>query len=61
MEKNKSVNHLWKLHVALVLKNPPVDAGNMKCRFDPWMEDPLEEGMTNLLSILAWRKPWMEA
>ena len=26
--------------------------------FDPWFEDPLEEGMTTYCSILAWRIPW---
>ena len=28
--------------------------------FDPWFEDPLEEGMTTYCSILAWRIPWTE-
>ena len=28
--------------------------------FDPWLEDPLEEGMASHPSILAWRIPWTE-
>ena len=28
--------------------------------FDPWVEDPLEQGMTTHSSILAWRIPWTE-
>ena len=26
--------------------------------FNPWVEDPLEEGMAIHSSILAWRIPW---
>ena len=30
-------------------------------RFDPWgWEDPLEEEMATLSSILAWKIPWTE-
>ena len=29
-------------------------------QFNPWQEDPLEEGMTTHSSILAWRIPWTE-
>ena len=47
--------------VVLVVKNPSDNAGNIKT----WVrslggEDPLEEGMTNHSSILAWRIPWTE-
>ena len=45
--------------VALVVKNPPVNAGDVR----GWVlslccEDPLEEGMATHSSILAWRIPW---
>ena len=37
------------LHVALVVKNTPASAGDIRCQFNPWVrflgqEDPLEEG-----------------
>ena len=41
-----------------VVKNPPAnagDAGRSRCR-----EDPLEEGMATLSSVLAWRIPRTE-
>ena len=40
--------------VALVVKNPPVNAGGLG-----W-EDPLEKKMATCSSILAWRIPWTE-
>ena len=48
--------------VALVVKNPPANAGN---KIHTWVqslgqEDPLEEGMATHSSILAWRSPWTE-
>ena len=48
--------------VALVVKNPPVKAGDVsRCRFDPLgQEDPLEKGTATYSSILAWRIPWIE-
>ena len=47
--------------VALVVKNPPANAGDIEM----WVwslgqEDPLEEGMATHSSILAWRIPWTE-
>ena len=47
--------------VALVVKNPPVNAGD----WETWVrslgwKDPLEEGMAILSSILTWRIPWTE-
>ena len=47
--------------VVLVVKNPPVIAGDKEI----WIqslgrEDPLEEGMATHSSILAWRIPWTE-
>ena len=50
------------IQVALVVKNPPANAGDVKRhRFNPlnW-EDPLEEGMATHSSILAWRIPWTD-
>ena len=44
-----------------MVKNPPVNAGDMRCRFDPWVRKiPLEEGMATHSSLLAWRIPWTE-
>ena len=31
-----------------------------RCGFDPWLEDPLEEGTATHRSTLAWRIPWTE-
>ena len=49
------------VEVALVVKNPPASAGNMKdeVRSLGW-EDPLEEGMATHSSILSWGAPWTE-
>ena len=47
--------------IALVVKNPLANAGNIRRGFDPWgWEDPLEEGTATHCSILAWRIPWTE-
>ena len=45
--------------MALVVKNPPTNAGDVKrYGFDPWVRKiPLEEGMATHASILAWRIP----
>ena len=43
--------------VALVVKNPAVDAGYVR---DLGQEDPLEEGTAVHSHILAWRIPWTE-
>ena len=47
--------------VALMVKNPPASAGDVRDRVRSlsW-EDPLEEGMATHSSILAWRIPWTE-
>ena len=39
----------------ILVKSPPLNAGDMRPRFDP-----LEEGMAIHSSILAWRIPWTE-
>ena len=46
--------------MALVVKNPPANAGDMKETWVPSLgqEDPLEESMATQSSILAWRIPW---
>ena len=43
--------------VALVVKNPPANAGGFQSL--GW-EDPLEENRATHSSILAWRIPWTE-
>ena len=47
--------------MALVVKNLPANAGDVKDKglILGW-EDPLEKGMANHSSILAWRIPWTE-
>ena len=53
-----SYYYVWVSQVALIVKNPPANAGDMRHRFDPWVwEDPLEEGMATHSSILAQRIP----
>ena len=40
-----------------------LSANARRCRrggFDPWIGNPLEEGMAAHSSILAWRIPWTE-
>ena len=51
--------------VALMVKNLPVNAGNIRhvgpwVRKIVWREDPLEDGMAIHSTILAWRIPWTE-
>ena len=47
--------------MALVVKNPPANAGDKRQWFDPQVrKKPLEEGMATHSSILAWRIPWTE-
>ena len=47
--------------VALVVKNPPANAGYIRDMDSiPGLEDPLEEGMATHSSIFAWRIPWTE-
>ena len=47
--------------VALVVKNPLANAGDVRDGGSvPGLGDSLEEGMTTLSSILAWRIPWTE-
>ena len=46
--------------VALVVKNPPANAGDPRDVRSLGWEDPLEEGIAIHSSILAWRIPWTE-
>ena len=46
--------------MALVIKNPPANAGDARDADSISQEDPLEEGMATHFSILAWRIPWIE-
>ena len=47
--------------VALVVKNPPASAGDMRAQFDPWIgKDPMEKGIATHSSNLAWRITWTE-
>ena len=53
--------HLWASQVALVVKNPPANAGDVRdMGSNLGQEDPLEEGMATHSSIPAWRIPWTE-
>ena len=46
--------------VALVVKDPPANAGDIKGRvFNPWIgKIPLEKEMATHSSVLAWETPW---
>ena len=47
--------------VALVVKNPPAYAGDLRAAGSiPGPGDPLEKGMASHSSLLAWRIPWTE-
>ena len=47
--------------VALVVKNPPANEGDIRdLSSTPGQEGPLEEGMATHFSTLAWRIPWTE-
>ena len=47
--------------MVLMVKNPPVNAGDIReLGLVLGLEDPLEEGMATHSSILAWRIPRIE-
>ena len=46
--------------MALVVKNPPANAGDEMQVPSLDQENPLEEGMATHSSILSWRLPWTE-
>ena len=51
---------LMTSQVALVVKNPPANAGDIKDVVLIPGKIPLEEGITTQSSILAWRISWTE-
>ena len=61
------IPYLRASQVALVMKNPPANVGDIRDagsipgsgRSMGW-DDPLEEGMASHSSILAWRMSWTE-
>ena len=53
--------YTWASQVALVVKNPPAKAGDLRDAGSiPGQEDLLEAGMATHSSIPAWRIPWTE-
>ena len=58
----KSYRSCRASQVALVVKNPPANVGDMKDKRVQSLgwEDPLEEGLATHSSILVWRIPWTE-
>ena len=46
--------------MALVLKKPPANEGDVRDVGFLGQDDPLAEGMATHSSILAWRIPWTE-
>ena len=50
----------WASQVALMVKNTPASAGDLRPVRSQGQEDPLQEEMTTHSSILAWRIPWAE-
>ena len=53
---------IWASQVALVLKNPPANAGDIRERGSIiWVRKiPLGQEMATHSNILAWRIPWTE-
>ena len=51
--------NLWASQVALVVKNPPANAGDLRDEGSIW-EDPLEKRMAIHPSIIAGRISWAE-
>ena len=51
----------WASQVALMVKNLPANAGDVRDLGSiPGSEDSLEEGLATHSNILAWRIAWME-
>ena len=46
--------------MAIVVKNPLANAGELRDGSIPDQEDPLEKVMATQSSILVWRIPWTE-
>ena len=57
----RSYIFIWASQVALVVKNPPANAGNIRDTGSILsQEDPVEKDMATHSSILAWRITWTE-
>ena len=58
----KSYRSCRASQVALVVKNPPANVGDIKDKRVQSLgwEDPLEEGLATDSSVLVWRIPWTE-
>ena len=60
MNKEDKV-HIWASQVVLAVKNPPVNAGDVKdVSSIPGSGGPLEEDTATHSNILPWRIPWIE-
>ena len=60
-EPSRLKMHLGTSQVALVVKNPPANAGDLRdMGLIPGLGKYSGEGMATHSSILAWRIPWME-
>ena len=59
-----TIRYNLKIHFSqeeLVVKNPFANAGDMRCRFSPWVgKIPWRRAWQPHSSILAWRIPWTE-
>ena len=52
---------IYASQVELVVKNLLANAGDLRCRFSPWVRKlPLEKEMATHSSTLVWRTPWTE-
>ena len=61
MELHRAQLFSGAFQVALVVKNPAANAGDLgDVGSIPGWDDPLEEGMATHSSILAWKIPWTE-
>ena len=62
VQENHKAQLLRVSKVALVVKNPPANAGDRRdAGLIPGLGRSLDEGMATHSSILAWRIPWTEA
>ena len=58
---NLSYSHSWAFQAAIVVKNLPVSAGDIRDTGSiPGLERSLEKEMATHSSILAWEIPWTE-
>ena len=58
---DKSAESFWTCQVALVVKNPPASAGDIKrCGFVPWVGRSSGVGNGHPVQYFAWKIPWTE-